>query len=140
MVRRIRLCIKTGIQEQVTECGEHGEWGGVLYSGECGQTFRGMSPNIPGNVAKHSGECPQTFQGMSPNIPGNVAKYSGERRKTFRGMSPNIPGNVLKYSKECLSAALLLYASSVATRKIHVALGKSNQGLCGESSLSQPLC
>ena len=32
----------------------------------------GMSPNIPGNVAKHSGECRQTFQGMSSNIPGNV--------------------------------------------------------------------
>ena len=100
--------------------GTRGIGGGVLYSGECPQTFRGMSPNIPGNVAKHSGECPQTFQGMSPNIPGNIAKYSGERRKTFRGMSPNIPGNVLKYSEECLSAALLLYASSVATRKIHL--------------------
>ena len=32
----------------------------------------GMSPNIPGNVAKHSGECRQTFQGMSSNIQGNV--------------------------------------------------------------------
>ena len=32
----------------------------------------GMSPNIPGNVAKHSGECRQTFQGMPSNIPGNV--------------------------------------------------------------------
>ena len=31
--------------------------GGMLYSGECRQTFVGMSPNIPGNVAKHSGEC-----------------------------------------------------------------------------------
>ena len=41
--------------------------GGMLYSGECRQTFRGMSSNIPGNVAKHSGECPQTFRGMSPN-------------------------------------------------------------------------
>ena len=26
----------------------------------------GMSPNIPGNVAKHSGECHQTFQGILP--------------------------------------------------------------------------
>ena len=52
--------------------------GGMLYSGECGQTFRGMLPNIPGNVAKYSGECPQTFRGMSPNIPGNVAKHSEE--------------------------------------------------------------
>ena len=30
---------------------------GMLYSGECRQTFRGMSPNIPGNVLKRSGEC-----------------------------------------------------------------------------------
>ena len=98
-----RLCIKTGIQERGTECGKRGKWGGMLYSGECGQTFRGMLQNIPGNVAKHSGECPQifrecgqTFRGMSSNIPGNVAKYSGECRKTFRGMSPNIQGNVAK--------------------------------------------
>ena len=40
--------------------------------------FRGMSPNIPGNVAKHFGECHKTFWGMSPNIPGNVVKHSGE--------------------------------------------------------------
>ena len=33
-----------------------------------------MSPNIPGNVAKHSGQCPQTLRGMLRNIPGNVAK------------------------------------------------------------------
>ena len=31
--------------------------GEMLYSGECRQTFRGMSSNIPGNIAKHSGEC-----------------------------------------------------------------------------------
>ena len=37
--------------------------GGMLYSGECPQTFRGMSPNI---------------RGMSPNIPGNVVKNFGE--------------------------------------------------------------
>ena len=53
---------------------------GMLYSGEYRQTFQGMSPNIPGNVAKHSDECPQTFRKMSPNIPGNVAKNSGECR------------------------------------------------------------
>ena len=78
--------------------------GGMLYSGECGQTFRGMPSNIPRNVAKHSGECPQTFrgmssqifQGMSPNIPGNVAKYSGECRQTFRGMSSKNPENIRK--------------------------------------------
>ena len=50
--------------------------------------FRGMSPNVPGNVAKHSGECHKTFRGMSPNIPGNVIKNSGERRQTFQGMLP----------------------------------------------------
>ena len=32
-----------------------------------------MSPNIPGNVAKHSQECRQIFQEMSPNIPGNMS-------------------------------------------------------------------
>ena len=75
--------------------------GGMLYSGECHQTFRGMSSNIPGNVLKHSGECPQTFWGISPNIPENVLKYSGECRQTFRGMSLNISGNVPKHSGEC---------------------------------------
>ena len=74
---------------------------GMLYSGECRQTFRGMLPNIPGNVLKHSGECPQTFRGMSPNIPGNVAKHSWECCQTFRRMSKKIPGNVLKHSEEC---------------------------------------
>ena len=54
-------------------------------------------------------------------IPGNVAKPSGEFPQTFWGMSPNIPGNVVKHSGECPSAALLLYASSVATTKIHLA-------------------
>ena len=48
--------------------------------------FRGMLPNIPGNVVKHSEECP---------------KYSGECRQTFRGMLPNMSGNVLKHSGEC---------------------------------------
>ena len=37
--------------------------------------FRGMSPKIPGNVAKDSGECCQTFLGMSTNIPGNTLKH-----------------------------------------------------------------
>ena len=69
--------------------------------------FRGMSANIPGNVAKYSGECRQTFRRMSPNIPGNVAKHSGnvakhsgECRQIFRGISPKIPGNVAKHSGE----------------------------------------
>ena len=69
----IWLCIRPGIQERGTECGERGEWG------EC---------YIPGNVAKYSGECHQTFRGMSQNIPGNVIKNSGERRQTFQGMLP----------------------------------------------------
>ena len=91
----IWLCIRPGIQERGTECGERGEWGECYipgnvakYSGECHKTFRGMSPNIPGNVGKHSGECHQTFRGMSQNIPGNVIKNSGERRQTFQGMLP----------------------------------------------------
>ena len=46
--------------------------GGMLYSGECRQTFRGMPSNIPGNIAKHFGECSETFRGMLSNIPGNV--------------------------------------------------------------------
>ena len=54
-----KLCIKPGIQERGTECGERGE----CY--------------IPGNVVKCSRECPQTFREMSPNIPGNVPKHSG---------------------------------------------------------------
>ena len=70
--------------------------GGMLYSGECRQTFRGMAPSIPGNVLKHSGECRQTFRGTLPNIPGSVAKHSGECRKSFWGMSPNILGNILQ--------------------------------------------
>ena len=31
--------------------------GEMLYSGECRQTFRGISPNISANVLKHSEEC-----------------------------------------------------------------------------------
>ena len=42
------LCIKPGIQERGTDCGERGEWG------EC---------YIPGYVLKHSGECPIYFDG-----------------------------------------------------------------------------
>ena len=80
----LRLCIKPGIQEQGTECGERGKWGNVI--------FRGMSPNIPGNVLKHSGGCLQTFRGMSSNILGNVLKHSGECHQIFRGMSLNIRG------------------------------------------------
>ena len=74
---------------------------GMLYSGECHQTFRSMLPNIPGNVLKHSGECRQTSRSMLPNIPGNVAKYSGECPQTVREIFPNIPGNVAKDFQEC---------------------------------------
>ena len=76
--------------------------GGMLYPGECHQTFRvispnipGMSPNIPGNVLKHSGEWRQTFRGMSPNIPVNSGKHSGECPQTFQGISSKIPRNPL---------------------------------------------
>ena len=62
--------------------------GGMLYSGECHQTFPGMSPNIPGNVIRHSGECHQTFRGMSSDIPGNVIKHSRECPQTFREILP----------------------------------------------------
>ena len=48
-----------------------------------------MSPNIPGNVAKHSGECCQIFRATLPNIPGNVTKHSEEWPETFRGMLLN---------------------------------------------------
>ena len=106
-----RLCIKTGIQERGAECGKRRKWGGMLYSGECRQTFRGMSSNIPGmwpniprNVLKHSGECPQAFRGMSPNIPGNVVKHSGECRQTFRGMSPNDFYQFLQYGRVFMSS------------------------------------
>ena len=74
--------------------------GGMLYSGECPQTFRVMLLNILRNVTKHFGECHQIFRGMSSNIPGNVAKHSGECHQTFKGMSPNIPENVIKNSGE----------------------------------------
>ena len=67
----------------------------MLYNGECCQTFRGISSNIPGNVAKPSGECyqavhecrrpkcPQVLRGVLPNIPGNAAKHFGERPQAF---------------------------------------------------------
>ena len=76
---------------------------GILYFGECCQTFREMSSNIPGNIFKHSEEYPQTFRGMSPIIPRNVLKHSGERPQIYRrmlccqtlwGIKPSIPGNV----------------------------------------------
>ena len=45
--------------------------GGMLNFREYRQTMESgegeMSSKIPGNVAKHSGECRQTFQGMSQN-------------------------------------------------------------------------
>ena len=82
-----RLCIKPGIQERGTECGERGKWG-EFY--------------IPGNVSKHSVKCCQTFrgnilkqsEGISLNIPG-------ECRQAFQGMSPNILGIFTKHSRVC---------------------------------------
>ena len=59
-----------------------GHWmrgmGRMFYSGECCQTFRGMSPNILGNFVNYSGKFRQTSRGMPPNISGNVAKHIGE--------------------------------------------------------------
>ena len=101
------LIIKTLAKYKTRNTGtENGMWGtrgmgGMLYSGECHQTFRGMLLNIPGNVTKHSGECPKIFGGMSSNIPENVTKHSGECRQIFRGMSSKILGNVIKHSWEC---------------------------------------
>ena len=80
------LCLKPGIQEPGTECGERGEWGSVI--------FREMLPNIPGNIIKYSGQFRQTFRAMLNNIPSNVPKK-------FRGMSSNILENMLKHSWEC---------------------------------------
>ena len=37
-------------------------WGMGGGGGGGGLIFRGLSPNIPGNIAKHSGECSQTFR------------------------------------------------------------------------------
>ena len=69
---KVRLCIKPGILERGTECGERGEWG------EC---------YIPGNVLKHLGECCQIFREMSPNIPENIAKHFGECPQAFLEIS-----------------------------------------------------
>ena len=105
------LCIKRGIQNGERDAGN----GGMLYSGECPQTFWGMSPNIAGNVPKHSRECPQKFRGMSPNIPGNVLKYSWECRQTFQGMSQNILGSVAKLLpliSECFTVRYVLISSN----------------------------
>ena len=70
---KLRLCIKPRIQELRTECWD---WG------ECRQTFRGMSPNISGNVP---GMSPK-IRGMSPNVPGNVLKQSRELSEIIWGM------------------------------------------------------
>ena len=53
--------------------GTRGNGGNVIFR-ECPKTFRGMSPNIPGNVAKHPGECRLTFQGMFSSNPENIRK------------------------------------------------------------------
>ena len=46
--------------------------GGMLYSGDCREAFRGISPSIPG---------------VLPNIPGGVAEHPEECCQAFRGMS-----------------------------------------------------
>ena len=65
---------KPEIKEQGTEWGERREWGNIIYYVVYHMSyvnfisyviFRGTSPSIPGNVAKHSGKCPQTLQEMS---------------------------------------------------------------------------
>ena len=56
--------------------------------GGCRQAFRRILRNIPGNVLKDSGDCPQTFWGMSSNIL-NVIKHSLEFHQTFRGIPSN---------------------------------------------------
>ena len=50
---------------------------GILYSGECCQTFRGMSSNIPRNVTKHSGEFPQSI------APTQRTNANIEKKKTI---------------------------------------------------------
>ena len=75
---------------------------GMLYSGKCRQTLRGMSSNILGNVAKHSGECPQIFRGMSSNIPGNVVKHFGECSQTIQRIFENNLGHVVKHPVESM--------------------------------------
>ena len=69
---------------------------GMLYSGKCHQTFRGMLSNIPGNVIKHSGKCHQTFLGTPPNITGNVANFGVKGRDAFRILSNIHDGALLR--------------------------------------------
>ena len=45
---------------------------------------------IQGNIPKQSGECPQTFRGILPNIPGNVLEKSREYSKIIWDMLLNI--------------------------------------------------
>ena len=78
--------------------------GRMLYSGECCQTFRGMSSNIPGNVLKHSEECPQTFRGTSPNIPGNAVKHFREYSQTIQRIFENNLEHVVKHPVESMKA------------------------------------
>ena len=80
-----------------------------MGEGKCCQIFLGKSTKILVNVVKYSGECLQTFPGMSSNILGmssnilgNVLKHSVECRKIFQGMSPNISRNFVKHYGECL--------------------------------------
>ena len=51
--------------------------------------FRGMSPDSPGNVAKHSGKCSQTFRGMSPNIH-SLFNFQAVRTKSEKLLSQKV--------------------------------------------------
>ena len=52
---------KTGTGNGIRGRRGMGRGWGMLYSGECRQTFRGMPSNILENIAKHSGKCHQIF-------------------------------------------------------------------------------
>ena len=66
--------------------------GEMLNSGECRQVFGGMSPNVPGNVAKHSGKCPQLLEPTSENI--ELVSKNIQNTNALR-----LPGNVNEIHK-----------------------------------------
>ena len=61
--------------------------GGMLYSGECRQTFRRISLNNPGNVAKYSRECCRKFQGIPPLFGVTKENYWAESHLESSHMS-----------------------------------------------------
>ena len=48
-----------------------------------------MSPDSPGNVAKHSEKCSQTFRGMSPNIH-SLFNFQAVRTKSEKLLSQKV--------------------------------------------------